>query len=68
MFAWKKKDDGFTVTIGPFVANVMPKGDNRWNWEVFADNATGSQASGVASSTGAAKRTAEELIKRSGRV
>jgi hypothetical protein len=68
MFAWKKKNDGFTVTVGPFVANVMPKGDGRWNWEVFADNARGSQATGVASSIGAAKTAAEMLIKRSGRV
>jgi hypothetical protein len=68
MFVWNKKDNGFTVTVGPFVANVMPKGDGRWNWEVFADNATGSQASGVASSKGAAKTAVEMLIKRSGRV
>lgn len=68
MFVWEKKQDGFTVTLGPFVANVMPKGDGRWSWEVFADNATGSQATGVASSKGAAKTTVEQLIKRSGRV
>lgn len=68
MFDWKKKGNGFTATVGPFVANVMPKGDGRWTWEIFADEATGSQASGVGSSTGAAKTAAEQYIKRSGRV
>jgi hypothetical protein len=68
VFDWTKKYNGFTVTVGPFVANVMPKGDGRWIWEVFADAATGPQASGVASNAGAAKTAAEQLIKRSGRV
>jgi hypothetical protein len=68
MLAWKKKDSGFTVTIGPFVANVMPKGDGRWNWEVYSDNATGPEATGVRSSAGAAKTAVEQLVKRSGRV
>jgi hypothetical protein len=67
-FAWRKKDNGFTLSVGPFVANVMPKGDGRWTWEVFADNATGSQATGVGSSTGAAKNAVEQYVKRSGRV
>lgn len=68
VFAWRKKDNGFTVSVGPFVSNVMPKGDGRWTWEVFADNATSSQATGVGSSTGAAKTAAENYIQRSGRV
>lgn len=68
MFAWRKKGDGITVTVGPFVAHVMPKGDGRWTWEIFADEARGSQASGVGSSKGAAQTAAENYIKRSGRV
>jgi hypothetical protein len=68
MFVWTRKDKGFTAGVGPFVANVMPKGDGRWSWEVYADEARSPQATGVASSAGAAKATAEQLIKRSGRV
>ncbi len=65
---WIKKGTGFTVTVGPFVANVVPKGDGRWSWEVFADAADAPQASGVRSSAGAAKTAVEQLVKRSGRV
>lgn len=68
MFGWTKSGDGSTVVVGPFVANVMPKGDGRWNWEVFADDAVNPQATGIASSLGAAKTAAEQLVKRSGRV
>jgi hypothetical protein len=68
MFAWKKRNDGFTATVGPFVANVMPKGDGRWTWEILADGARASQASGVGSSKGAAQTAAEQYVKRSGRV
>ena len=68
MFAWTKKGEGFTASVGPFVANVKPKGDGRWTWEIFADEARGSQASGVGSSKGAAQTAAEQFIKRSGRV
>ena len=56
------------MAVGPFVANVMPKGDGRWTWEIFADDARSSQASGIGSSKGAAKTAAEQYIKRSGRV
>lgn len=68
MFAWKKKGEGFTATVGPFVANLMPKGDGRWTWEIFADDARSSQATGVGSSKGAVQTAAENYIKRSGRV
>lgn len=68
MFGWIKKGNGFTAHVGPFVANVMPKGDGRWSWEVFSDGAVNPQATGVAASTGAAKTAAEQLVKRSGRV
>jgi hypothetical protein len=68
MFTWRKKVDGFTATVGPFVANVMPKADGRWTWEIFADDARASQASGVGSSKGAAQTAAEQYVKRSGRV
>ena len=68
MFSWKKKLDGITATVGPFVANVMPKGDGRWTWEIFADDARSSQATGIGSSKGAAQTAAEQYIKRSGRV
>ena len=67
MFTWTKKGEGFTTTVGPFVTDVMPKGDGRWTWEIFADAARGSQASGIGSSKGAAKTAAEQFIKRSGR-
>ena len=68
MLDWIKKGNGFTVEVGPFVVNVMPKGDGRWTWEVFADGAVSSQATGIGSSTGAAKTAAEQFIKRSGRI
>lgn len=68
MFAWKKKGEGFTAKVGPFVAYLMPKGDGRWTWEIFADEARGSQATGIGSSKGAVQTAAEQYIKRSGRV
>lgn len=61
---WSKAGDAWTCSVEPFVAKVSPKGDGRFNWQVFkgGDNPT---ASGVASSLGAAKTAAEQFVKRS---
>jgi hypothetical protein len=68
MLAWTKQANGWTGTEGPFVVNVAPKGDGRWNWEVFADGSPNPTASGIGSSLGAAKTAGEQFVKRSGRV
>jgi hypothetical protein len=68
MFTWVKRQAGVSVAVGPFAANVVPKGDGRWRWEAYADGAEAPQASGIGSSAGAAKTAVEQLIKRSGRV
>ncbi|HVH44415.1 MAG TPA: hypothetical protein VM925_18810 [Labilithrix sp.] len=65
---WTKKGDAFRASEGPFIANVAPKGDGRWNWEVFADAQDNPTATGVRSSLGGAKSAAELFIQRSGRV
>jgi hypothetical protein len=68
MLAWKKQANGWTAAEGPFVVKVVPKGDGRWNWEVFADGVENPTATGIGSSVGAAKTACEQFVKRSGRV
>jgi hypothetical protein len=69
MLAWTKQPaDAVRAAAGPFVANVSPKGDGRWNWAVYADGSANATATGIASSLGAAKTACEQFVKRSGRV
>ena len=68
MLAWVKQANGFSSRGGPFVVKIAPKGDGRWNWEVYADGTLNAMATGIASSLGAAKNACEQLVKRSGRV
>jgi hypothetical protein len=65
---WNKTRDDWTATQGPFALRVSPKGDGRWNWQIVRDNKPNPEATGVASSLGAAKTAAEQFVKRSGLV
>ncbi len=60
--------DAMSARVGPFVIKVVPKGDGRWAWQVFSGQAENPTATGLASSLGAAKRTTEQFVKRSGLV
>jgi hypothetical protein len=63
---WSKAaGDVWSFAVGPFTAKVAPKGDGRWNWQVFQGGANPT-AQGVASSLGAAKTATENFVKRSG--
>ncbi len=62
--AWSKSGDAWTCSVEPFTMKVAPKGDGRWNWQVFKGSANPT-ASGVAASLGAAKTAAEQFVKRS---
>ncbi len=65
---WSKgAGDLWTCVVEPFSLRVAPKGDGRWNWQIFK-GATNPTASGVASSLGAAKTVTEQFVKRSGLV
>jgi hypothetical protein len=66
---WTRKQPGeiWSGTAGPFLLKVEPKGDGRWTWHVFTDNAQNPTATGVASSLGGAKNVIEQFVKRSGR-
>ncbi len=64
----KKPGEVWSCEVGPFLANVRPKGDGRWAWQIFSDQATNPAAAGVASSLGAAKTVAQQFMQRSGRV
>ena len=68
MLSWKKQGTGLRGTEGPFVVNVVPKGDGRFSWEIFPDGADSPQATGIGNSLGATKTAAEQYVKRSGRV
>lgn len=68
MLAWTKVADAWNGAEGPFEIRVTPKGDGRWNWEIFADGSQSSLARGIASSLGAAKTACENFVNRSGRV
>lgn len=69
MIAWKKATgDVWSAVEGPYSLRVSPKGDGRWNWAIFRDQRSNPDASGVASSLGAAKTATENFVKRSGLV
>jgi hypothetical protein len=64
---WSKSaGDVWTWRGGPFSLRVSPKGDGRWTWAVFSGEAQNPTATGIGSSLGAAKSTAEQFVKRSG--
>lgn len=64
---WNKgAGDQWSAQQGPFALRVAPKGDGRWTWQIFRDNKTNAEASGVATSLGAARTAAENFVKRSG--
>ena len=60
----KQAGDVASCTFEPFTLKVSPKGDGRWNWQVFKGSAN-AMASGIAASLGAAKNAAEQFVKRS---
>ncbi|MBX3216744.1 MAG: hypothetical protein KF850_32210 [Labilithrix sp.] len=65
--SWTKSaGDRWSACLGPFLSKVAPKGDGRWSWQVFRDEADNPTATGIASSLGAAKTAAEQLVRRSG--
>lgn len=67
--SWAKgAGDLFTARVGPFALKHWPKGDGRWNWQVFKDDGANPTASGIGSSQGAARTAAENFVKRSGLV
>jgi hypothetical protein len=69
MIVWTKQPGNALKGVrGPFVAHVTPKGDGRWNWQIFADDAQNPLAAGVSVSAGAAKTKCDQFIQRSGRV
>nr|AYM52571.1 hypothetical protein [Aetherobacter rufus] len=49
-----------------FTLKAFVKGDGRWSWEVFAGVAKSPMATGIAGNVGAAKKTAEQFVTRSG--
>ena len=66
---WTKgPKDLWSCQAGPFALKVSPKGDGRWNWQVFKEGIPNATATGVASSLGAAKTATEQFVKRSGLV
>ena len=62
----KKADDDWSARVDSFSLRIQPKGDGRWSWQVRNGESTNPMATGVASSLGAAKTVAEQLVKRSG--
>ena len=65
--SWTKApNDGLRCQAGPFSLVVAPKGDGRWNWQIFKEGTGNAVASGVAASLGAAKTATEQFAKRSG--
>ena len=65
---WTKAGDESTARAGPFVMKLAPKGDGRWVWTVWRGDTASPAATGVASSAGAARTTAENYVNRSGLV
>jgi hypothetical protein len=62
----KKPGEEWSASAGSLSLELRPKGDGRWNWQIFNGNQTNPMAAGVASSLGAAKTVAEQFAKRSG--
>jgi len=63
----KTAGDRWVCLVPPddrFRLEVMPKGDGRWAWQVFARDAVNPMASGVARNLGAAKSVTEQLAAR----
>jgi hypothetical protein len=66
---WTKKPvDLWSATAGPLAVAIQPKGDGRWNWQIFKADAMNPMATGVANSLGAAKTVVEQFVNRSGLV
>ena len=66
---WKKTGEQWSAHVpegARFTAKIGPKGDGRWTWAVFAGASPNPTATGVSGNLGAAKRTVEEFLKRSG--
>jgi hypothetical protein len=67
--SWTKKlVDDWSATVGPLSVKIQPKGDGRYNWQVFKGDALNPMATGVANSLGAAKTVVEQFVNRSGLV
>jgi hypothetical protein len=67
--AWSKgAGDLMTASAGPFVLEILPKGDGRWSWRIFNGGTTNPTATGIAGSLAAAKNVTEQFVKRSGLV
>lgn len=67
MSMWRKvTGDRWSAVQGPFTLRVEPKGDGRWNWNICRGETPNPEASGVATSLGAAKTATENFVKRSG--
>jgi hypothetical protein len=68
---WTKDGAGFICVVAPdaiFTMKVQPKGDGRWNWEVYPQGGDRTVAGGVVNSLGAAKTISENFVKRSGKI
>jgi hypothetical protein len=66
---WTKDGAGWICRVGDgpvFTMKVQPKGDGRWNWEVYPKAGNRTVAGGVVSSLGAAKTISENFVNRSG--
>ena len=66
--AKRKLVDDWSATVGPLSVKIQPKGDGRYNWQVFKGDALNPMATGVANSLGAAKTVVEQFVNRSGLV
>ena len=66
--AWAKGtgDVSLTASVGPFVLEILPKGDGRFSWRIFSGGAPNPTATGIAGSLAAAKNVTEQFVKRSG--
>ena len=64
----KEPGDRWTARVEPFLLKVEPKGDGRWNWQVFKEPSPNPAATGIAASLGAARTATEQYVKRSGLV
>ena len=68
---WRKDGAGWVCRVAPdtvFTMKVQPKGDGRWNWEVYPRGGDRTIAGGVVSSLGAAKTICENFANRSGKL
>lgn len=62
---WTKSPAGLvSCALGPLSLRIEPKGDGRWAWQVYKDQADNPMATGVASSLGAAKTVTEQFARR----